>query len=124
MSKVTQDNYVIAGITDHITPWKACYETRNILPGKTEFVLSSSGHIQAIVNPPGNPRAKFYTNDDLSLDADDWLAGAGVVAGSWWDHWQQWYAERGDGRRNAPKALGNKNYPPMDDAPGRYVHQK
>jgi polyhydroxyalkanoate synthase len=124
MSKVTQDNYVIAGITDHITPWKACYETRNILPGKTEFVLSSSGHIQAIVNPPGNPRAKFYTNDDLSLDADDWLAGAGVVAGSWWDHWQQWYAERGNGRRNAPKALGNKNYPPMDDAPGRYVHQK
>ena len=124
MSKIKQDNYIVAGITDHITPWQACYESRKILAGKTEFVLSSSGHIQAIVNPPGNPRAKFYTNDDLSLEADEWLAGAQVVQGTWWDHWRQWYAQRGGGKRNAPKTLGSAAYPPMDEAPGRYVHQK
>ncbi len=124
MGKVKQDNYIVAGITDHITPWQACYESRKILAGKTEFVLSSSGHIQAIVNPPDNPRAKFYTNDDLSLEADEWLAGAQVVQGTWWDHWRQWYAKRGGGKRNAPKTLGSAAYPPMDDAPGRYVHQK
>lgn len=124
MSKVKQDNYIVAGITDHITPWQACYASRKILAGKTEFVLSSSGHIQAIVNPPGNPRAKFYTNDDLSLDAEEWLAGAQVVQGTWWDHWRQWYATRGGGKRDAPKTLGSTAYPPMDNAPGRYVHQK
>lgn len=124
MSKVKQDNYIVAGVTDHITPWQACFESRKILAGKTEFVLSSSGHIQAIVNPPDNPRAKFYTNDDLSLDAEEWLAGAQVVQGTWWDHWRQWYDKRGGGKRNAPKNLGSAAYPPMDDAPGRYVHQK
>ncbi|MCZ6912089.1 MAG: hypothetical protein O7F72_04710 [Proteobacteria bacterium] len=124
MSKVKQDNYIVAGITDHITPWQACYESRKILAGKTEFVLSSSGHIQAIVNPPDNPRAKFYTNDDISLDAEAWLSGAQVVQGTWWDHWRQWYTTRGGGKRNAPETLGSTTYPPMDNAPGRYVHQK
>lgn len=124
MAKVTQDNYVVAGITDHITPWKACFESRNVLAGKTTFVLSSSGHIQAIVNPPGNPRAKYYLNDKLDQDAEAWLADASVEPGSWWDHWLSWFQKRGGGKKKAPVAAGDKDYPAMDDAPGRYVHQR
>ncbi|HKZ73382.1 MAG TPA: alpha/beta fold hydrolase, partial [Steroidobacteraceae bacterium] len=74
MSKVKTPTYVIAGITDHITPWDACYQSREILKGPMQFVLSSSGHIQSIVNPPSNPKAKYYLNPDLSLPADEWLA--------------------------------------------------
>ena len=62
MSKVTVPAYVVAGVTDHITPWQACYQSRNILRGKIDFVLSSSGHIQSIVNPPTNPKAKYFLN--------------------------------------------------------------
>ena len=65
MSKVKVPAYVVAGITDHITPWQACYQSKNILRGKIDFVLSSSGHIQSIVNPPTNPKAKYFLNPAL-----------------------------------------------------------
>jgi polyhydroxyalkanoate synthase len=125
MSKVTASVYVVAGVTDHITPWKACFETRRVLSGAPlEFVLSSSGHIQSIVNPPGNERAKYYTNPDLSLDADAWLRAAKVHQGSWWDHWRAWYEPHGGERRAARADLGSSANPAGDRAPGRYVHQR
>jgi polyhydroxyalkanoate synthase len=125
MRKVQCDTYVVAGITDHITPWKACYETRRVLSGsRMEFVLSSSGHIQSIVNPPGNERAKYYTNADLALDADAWLKTAKTHQGTWWEHWRGWMESRAGGRKPAPRELGNRNHPPGDAAPGRYVHQR
>lgn len=124
LSKSEVDTFIVAGITDHITPWKACYETRNLVGGNKTFVLSSSGHVQSIVNPPGNPKAKFYTNSDLSLNADEWLSGAELHAGSWWDHWREvWLSERSDAKVEAPKQLGSEKYPAGDKAPGRYVHQ-
>jgi polyhydroxyalkanoate synthase len=123
MSRVRVDSYVIAGITDHITPWPACYESRKVLRGSMTFVLSSSGHIQSIVNPPGNPKAKYFLNPDLSLPADQWLEGATPHPGSWWDHWLKWYDGRGGGRRATPAHLGSHLHPAGDPAPGRYVHQ-
>jgi polyhydroxyalkanoate synthase len=124
MSKVTVPAYVVAGVTDHITPWQACYQSRNILRGKIDFVLSSSGHIQSIVNPPTNPKAKYFLNSALPDDAEAWLAGASEHSGSWWDHWSRWYAQHGDGEVPAPRTLGNATYPAGDPAPGRYVHQR
>jgi len=124
MSKLKIPSYVVGGITDHITPWTACYESRKVLNGKMQFVLSSSGHIQSIVNPPGNPKAKYYLNDDLTLSADQWLATATAHPGSWWDHWLKWYEAQGGGKRAAPKSLGSKAHPAGDPAPGRYVHQR
>jgi polyhydroxyalkanoate synthase len=114
----------VAGITDHITPWTACYESRKVLRGKMQFVLSSSGHIQSIVNPPGNPKAKYYLNDDLTLNADRWLETATAHPGSWWDHWLKWYEARGGGKRPTPEKLGSDAHPAGDPAPGRYVHQR
>ena len=124
MSKVDCDSFVVAGITDHITPWKACYETRRVLGGNMQFVLSSSGHVQSIVNPPGNPKARFYTNPDLSLPADDWLQTAQQHGGSWWDYWLPWITERSGELKEAPARLGSDEQPPREAAPGRYVHQR
>ncbi|MEZ5460019.1 MAG: alpha/beta hydrolase [Steroidobacteraceae bacterium] len=124
MQKVKIPFYVVAGITDHITPWEACYATRQIVKGPMTFVLSSSGHIQSIVNPPSNRKAKFYLNPDLRLDAPQWLAKATQHDGSWWTHWSEWLAERSGGEVAAPAALGNATHPATDPAPGRYVHQR
>ena len=124
MGKVQVPAYVVAGITDHITPWQACYQSKNILRGKIDFVLSSSGHIQSIVNPPTNPKAKYFLNPQMPDAPEDWLAGASEHAGSWWDHWAAWYRQHGGGEVPAPRSLGSTQNPAGDPAPGRYVHQR
>jgi len=124
MTKVNVPAYVVAGVTDHITPWQACYQSKNILRGKLDFVLSSSGHIQSIVNPPTNPKAKYFLNATLPDDAEAWLASATEHPGSWWEHWSKWYAQHGGGDISAPKTLGSAMHPAGDPAPGRYVHQR
>jgi len=124
LKRSTIPSYIVAGITDHITPWPACYASRKVLGGPMTFVLSSSGHIQSIVNPPGNPKAQFRLNPDLSLAPDEWLATASVHAGSWWDHWHAWFAAQAGGLRTAPAQLGSARHPAGDPAPGRYVHQR
>jgi polyhydroxyalkanoate synthase len=115
---------VVAGITDHITPWQACYRSKNILRGRIDFVLSSSGHIQSIVNPPTNPKAKYFLNDSLPETPEEWMAGAREQSGSWWTHWAAWYRGHGGGEVPAPVTLGSETHPATDPAPGRYVHQR
>lgn len=125
LSKVECETFIVAGDTDHITPWQACYETRKLLGGKIRFVLSSSGHVQSIVNPPGKRKARFYTHDDLNLEAGDWLLEAQEHEGSWWDYWVDWYGKHAGGSlKDAPLELGSPTYPAGDAAPGRYVHQR
>jgi polyhydroxyalkanoate synthase subunit PhaC len=124
MKKVKIPFYVVAGITDHITPWEACYETRQIIKGPITFVLSSSGHIQSIVNPPSNTKAKYYLNPKLDQEAPQWLASATEHSGTWWTHWSEWLAERSGAERAAPRTLGSEGHPATDPAPGRYVHQR
>ena len=121
LGKVDIDAFVVGGVTDHITPWKACYRTTQMLGGKREFVLSNSGHIQAILNPPGNPKAKYFVNDALPATADEWAATATPVQGSWWERWAIWLGERSGEMVPSPKKLGNRKYKPMDAAPGTYV---
>jgi poly[(R)-3-hydroxyalkanoate] polymerase subunit PhaC len=123
LSKVECDTYIIAGITDHITPWKGCYSTTQMLGGKREFILSSSGHIQSIINPPGNPKARFFTNPQFPENPDDWLAGAQQQSGSWWEHWRDWIVARSGESRRAPSSLGNQRYSPATAAPGTYVFE-
>jgi polyhydroxyalkanoate synthase subunit PhaC len=123
LGKVRCDAYVVAGATDHIIPWTAAYQTTQLLGGDSEFVLGSSGHIQAIVNPPGNKRSRFLTRPGPPPpDPLEWRAGATTCEGSWWDHWLRWLGERSGGERRAPGRLGNRRHPPIEAAPGRYVH--
>jgi polyhydroxyalkanoate synthase len=124
LKKVTQDAFIVAGVTDHITPWKACYRTTQLLGSKNiEFVLSHSGHIQALLNPPGNPKAKYYRNPNFPPPTtDQWMfGGAAEVAGSWWPLWQEWLTSRSGAKKKAPRSLGAKAHPPLDPAPGKYV---
>lgn len=122
LSKVTADAFVVAGLTDHITPWKACYRTTQLLGSdNVEFVLSSSGHIQSLLNPPGNPKAKMFRNPDIAEDADAWVAQAKEEVGSWWPVWGQWLKDRSGKLKAAPGACGSEAFPALYDAPGRYV---
>lgn len=125
LKKVKNDTFIVAGVTDHITPWKACYRTTQLLGSDNiTFVLSHSGHIQALLNPPGNPKAKYYLNTNIKppATADEWIfGGASEQAGSWWPLWKEWLTSRSGALKAAPKALGSKACPPAEAAPGRYA---
>jgi polyhydroxyalkanoate synthase len=124
LGKVTVDSYVVAGIADHITPWENCYRTTQLFGGNTRFILSTSGHIAALVNPPGNPKATFHTNDDHGSDAKEWLKGAETHQGSWWNDVSQWLDTRTGELKPAPKEMGSTRLQPLADAPGTYVFDK
>jgi polyhydroxyalkanoate synthase len=123
MRRVKLDAYVVAGVTDHITPWKAVYQTAKIFGDKTTFVLSSSGHLQSLLNPPTNPKASFVAGAAKALDGDAFAASAEKKAGSWWPHWRDWLFERSGAEVSAPANLGNNRHPPGAAAPGTYVFE-
>jgi polyhydroxyalkanoate synthase len=123
LKRLSCDTYLVAGVTDHITPWQACYATTQLLGGASTFVLSNSGHIQSLVNPPGNPKASFSTGPSCPADPAQWLAGAQRCPGSWWEHWRDWLWSRSGEQRPAPPAPGSSRYTPREAAPGTYVFQ-
>jgi poly[(R)-3-hydroxyalkanoate] polymerase subunit PhaC len=124
LSKVGTDAYVIAGIADHLCPWQSCYRTTQLLGGSTRFVLSTSGHIASMVNPPGNPKATFQTAPGNPPEPRDWLRAAQTVPGSWWPDYSAWLAERSGGLRDRQEDLGGGGFRPMEAAPGSYVHDR
>jgi polyhydroxyalkanoate synthase len=124
LGKITVDCYVVAGIADHITPWENCYRSARLFNGTTRFVLSTSGHIAALVNPPGNPKASFHSNDDLVSDADVWLKGSDVQDGTWWTDLGLWLDARCGAQRPAPKTLGSHRLSVLAEAPGTYVFDR
>jgi poly[(R)-3-hydroxyalkanoate] polymerase subunit PhaC len=111
----------MGGESDHITPWDGCYLTRAGLGGDSTFVLSQSGHIQSLINPPGNPKARYQTNRGDHDTPETFLAGAETHEGSWWPHWLAWLGERGGRKVKAKKTLGSRVHRPICDAPGAYV---
>ncbi|MFN3313438.1 MAG: alpha/beta fold hydrolase [Hyphomonas sp.] len=122
LTKVKADAFVVAGVTDHITPWKACYRTPGLLGSENiEFILSSSGHLQSLINPPGNPKAKYFRNSAIRPTADEWAATAEEQTGSWWPLWGEWLKARSGALKAAPQGLGSEAFPPIYAAPGRYV---
>jgi polyhydroxyalkanoate synthase subunit PhaC len=123
LSRVTNDTYIIAGITDHITPWQGCYATTQLLGGKVTFILSNSGHIQAILNPPGNPKASYFVNERYPADPEQWLARAQKRTGSWWEDWLDWLRQRSGEQKAAPGEPGNEQYQAGIPAPGSYVFE-
>ncbi|QIK68496.1 alpha/beta fold hydrolase [Nocardioides sp. HDW12B] len=124
LSKVDVDSYVVAGIADHLCKWESCYQTTQLLGGTSKFVLSTSGHIAAMVNPPGNEKASFQTASTNPPEAAAWLEKASKVKGSWWEDYVEWLAERSGAERNKPRRLGSAEYEPLCDAPGTYVHDR
>jgi polyhydroxyalkanoate synthase subunit PhaC len=122
-SKVEIDTYVLSAVDDHIVPWVSGYRTTQVLGGHNRFVLSTSGHIAGIVNPPG-PKPKHWTNDARPADAETWKQGAQLQEGTWWEDWAEWIAAEGGPLVAPPSELGSKEHPPIEAAPGSYVRTR
>lgn len=132
LAELDCDKYVTAGLTDHITPWKACYKTTQFVGGNIRFILSSSGHIQSLVTPVpneatnkiSNKKTKYFCADNLPPLAEDWLEEAEQHPGSWWEDWSIWLGKRSGAKKPARKTLGNPRHKPMENAPGTYVFNR
>jgi polyhydroxyalkanoate synthase len=121
MSRIKADSYVIAGVTDHITPWKGVHKTAQIMGEGTTFVLSNSGHLQSLLNPPSNPKASFMIGAVNPSGPDAFLAAAEKRKGSWWLDWRDWLHARSGEEVAAPASLGSERHPVLAAAPGTYV---
>ena len=121
LSRITLPTFVTGATTDHLTPWTGCYRTTQLLSGPSTFVLSSSGHIQSLVNPPGNPKMFYYTGGEPGPDPEAWREAAEKHSGSWWDAWAPWTIERSGEEVPAPTEPGSAEHPPLEPAPGSYV---
>jgi polyhydroxyalkanoate synthase len=128
LAKITSDAYIVGGVADHICPWQATYRSARLLGSKdNRFVLSTSGHIAALVNPPGNPKASYRTgpvSPEGPEGPEQWLDSAQQFADSWWPDYVGWLGERSGSEVDAPKTLGGEDLPPLGPAPGSYVMEK
>ena len=122
LALIDRDSYMVAGITDHICPWQSCYQSTQLLGGHQRFVLSSSGHVAAMVNPPGNDKAGYQVAKECPGDPQEWLRRAETCRGSWWPDYAGWLGERCGEEKAAPGEPGGGGLTPICDAPGTYVY--
>ncbi len=121
LSRIKVPVFVTGAATDHLTPWKGCYQTTQLLRGRSTFVLSNAGHIASLVNPPGNPRATYRSGPAPGKDPEAWLRASHEHAGSWWQVWADWVLDRSGAEVAPRRELGSKLHPPHEPAPGLYV---
>ncbi|HVE49951.1 MAG TPA: class I poly(R)-hydroxyalkanoic acid synthase [Casimicrobiaceae bacterium] len=120
LTKVTVPAYFVSALEDHIAPWKATYGGPKAMKGKARFVLSGSGHIAGMVNPPSANKYGFWTNDTLPDAPDAWLESAQQHEGSWWDDWRNWMTPY-LGKEVAARIPGKGKLKAIEAAPGSYV---
>lgn len=123
MTKVKHETYVIAGTTDHITPWHAVYQTARLFGPKTTFILSNSGHLQSLLNPPGNPKSWFMKAPAKADSAEAWSETAQKHEGTWWLDWAQFLKKKSGPEVKAPTEAGSTENPALGPAPGTYVFE-
>jgi polyhydroxyalkanoate synthase len=122
LNRLKVDGYVVAGVDDHISPWHACYRSARLLGSAgLRFVLSTSGHIASIINPPGNTKSTYRVGDCCETDPALWAQSAETHNGSWWPDYVAWLSERSGEQKTAPQSLGGAGMAPLAPAPGRYV---
>jgi polyhydroxyalkanoate synthase len=122
LEKVDQDLYFLSAEQDHIAPWRSSYVGALLPGGDVRFVLSNSGHIAGIVNPPSPKSIHYVAEGDQPLPetSDEWLAAATMHPVTWWEDWAKWIGERA-GKMRKPPRMGSRKYRPITDAPGTYV---
>jgi polyhydroxyalkanoate synthase subunit PhaC len=123
LRKVTIPTFFLSTKEDHIAPWRSTYAATQIFRGPRSFVLSASGHIAGVVNPPPKIKYGHWRNDDLPPRPEDWLEGAKYDPGSWWPAWGEWIAQHG-GEMVPARQPGSDKLKPIEDAPGSYVMVK
>ncbi|MDX5300219.1 MAG: class I poly(R)-hydroxyalkanoic acid synthase, partial [Gammaproteobacteria bacterium] len=115
--------FFLSTVQDHIAKWKSTYKGAVVHGGQTRFVLSGSGHIAGVVNPPSQNKYGYWTNDALPDSADAWLKGAVQHDGSWWPEWKRW-VDTYAGAEVPARQPGAGGLGVIEDAPGRYVRQR
>jgi len=125
LAAITQPLYAVTAEDDHIAPWDQAYKVNNHVTGPKRFVLSSSGHILGIVNPPVQPpKRKYFVADVHRSDkVDAWRSSASEVAGSWWEDWMQWLKPR-CGEMTSAGPTSKREFKKLAAAPGTYVLER
>lgn len=122
LSLLTMPVYGVACEKDHIVPWRAAFASAAMMGGKTRFVLSASGHIAGIINPPESGKGWYQTLPAATLsDSAQWQEAAATTKGSWWNDWLSWMSKNGGRKAAAPKKPGSVRYAPLEAAPGAFV---
>jgi polyhydroxyalkanoate synthase len=122
LGQVDLDSYIVAGSADHIVPWRNAYSSTQLLGGESRFVLSTSGHIQALINPDSpDSRSSFRIAESNPASSREWEEQAVTKRGSWWPDYVAWLSERAGTMKAAPTSLGSKAYKATAKAPGTYV---
>jgi len=124
LGEIGVPTYIYGSREDHIVPWHGAYESTQLLSGPLRFVLGASGHIAGVINPASKGKRSHWIGDALPENADDWLAAATELPGSWWPDWAKWLAGFAGESRPAPKQAGNARYRSIEPAPGSYVKEK
>ncbi len=143
LGSIGAPTYLLATREDHIVPWRSAFASAELLApaarrrrvtrngarpkgsvAPPRFVLGASGHIAGIVNPASKNKRNYRVGTDVPADAEAWLAASEEKPGSWWNDWMVWLGQYGGPLRTAPRHTGNRQHPPIEPAPGRYVLQK
>jgi polyhydroxyalkanoate synthase subunit PhaC len=119
LRKIKTPSFLLSTREDHIAPWRSTYAATRLYKGPVKFVLSASGHIAGVVNPPGS-KYGHWENDKNPPTPEEWLATATAVPDSWWPVWERWVAQYAGGEVPA-RHPGDGKLKPLDDAPGSYV---
>jgi len=119
LGKIRTPAFLLSTREDHIAPWRSTYAATQIYQGPVKFVLSASGHIAGVVNPPGS-KYGHWESDKNPPTPEEWLAGATQHAASWWPVWERWIAKYASGMVPA-RHPGDGKLKPIEDAPGSYV---
>jgi polyhydroxyalkanoate synthase len=124
ISDIESAVFVIATKEDHISPAKTCYITTDLVSGEVEFILSESGHVMGVINPPAKNKYGFYTSDKLEKSYEEWVNKANYTKGSWWNYWAEKLKSK-SGKQTAKEfKYGSEKYPVIEKAPGKYVLEK
>ena len=123
LGRVTIPIYNLATREDHIAPALSVFEGSKHFGGDVTYVLSGSGHIAGVVNPPAKKKYQFWTGSAPEGEFSEWVEAAEETPGSWWPHWQQWIEAR-DNERVSARVVGGGAFEPVEDAPGSYVRVK
>lgn len=121
LSKLSVDTYLVAGETDHITPWEGLYDSMKLMGGRKKFVLTTTGHVQSIIATPGNKKNAYMTNAKRPDSASEWRENAKMTRDSWWFDWAKWLKRRSgelSAEHTQPKTSA---YKALGPAPGKYV---
>ena len=127
LGKIGGEVYAVGAERDHIVPWYSAWKIGQLTNAKTRFALANSGHIAGMINPPSKEKGRHWVNEGGDAGevatAEEWRENATEHEGSWWEDWTGWLEPR-SGEKVEPPAVGNENYPPIEDAPGAYVRER